>query len=224
MFKRDEIFWIAAILFLISIVLAVSTGEQLWLFLMIASYLIRPTLASLGITRGIVDERQMTINYRSGNIAFAAMIVTSVIISIVQSAKGDHSWELFNIVIIVGVASKALFNVLLVKDYKEAGIRIMMSIGMLMVLFAALEEGLSFNTLMNASPGLAIILVSLLARIYPKPVGILIFLATAALEFVILKKGFTIGQIATAVIIGVPMTLAGASLLRSKISGDANQN
>ena len=114
-----------------AIVISAITRDRLWLFLMIASYLLRPTLASLGVARGYVDEREMSIQYRSGNIAFAVMIVASVFLAVVQSRKGDRSWDLFNIVIILGLVSKALFNVLLVRNYREAGSRIIMAVGLL---------------------------------------------------------------------------------------------
>src|SRR3989339_1205800 len=109
MLKKDGIFWAATGIFVLAIVIFAITGEQLWLALMIASYLLRPTLASFGVVRRYVDERQMSIHYRSGNIAFAAMMITSVCLAVIQSSKDDPSWELFNILIIVGLATKALF-------------------------------------------------------------------------------------------------------------------
>ena len=104
MLKRDWIFWVASGIFALSIVIAAITRDQLWLFLMVASYLLRPTLASLGLARRSTDERQMSIQYRSGNIAFAVMIVASIVLAVVQQSKGDKSWEMFNIVIKIGRA------------------------------------------------------------------------------------------------------------------------
>lgn len=213
MLTKDRIFWIAAAIFLLSIILAAITQNQLWLFLMVASYLLRPTLASLGIARRHVDERQMAIQHRSGNIAFAVMITAAIILCVIQYNKGDHSWELFNIVIILGLAAKALFNVLLVKNYREAGIRIIMAVGMLVVLFVSVENGFSTHTIIESSPGLVIIAIGWIARKYPKPVSILLFTVTAALLVIILGKGFTIGQITTALLVGVPLILAGTCLL-----------
>jgi hypothetical protein len=129
--KKDPIFWCAAGIFVVSVILASVTQNDLWLFLMVASYLLRPTLASLGIGRRFTDERQMSLQYRSGNIAFAVMLAAAIVLAVVQRMKGDQSWELFNIVIILGLAAKALFNVLLVKNYREAGARIIMAVGLL---------------------------------------------------------------------------------------------
>jgi len=212
MLKRDRIFWWAAGIFVLAIIIFAITGEQLWLALMIASYLLRPTLASLGIAKRSVDERQMSIQYRSGNIAFAVMMVTAVILAALQSAKGDPNWDLFNIIIIVGLAAKALSNVLLVKNYRLAASKIIIAVGLLIALFASMSHGLSISTLMEAGPGLAIAGIGWLSRKFPRIVGVFVFAVTAALEFVILQKGFTIGQLTTATVIGVPLVLAGVSL------------
>ena len=82
MYKRDAVFYLATGIFVLSLILFIVTQNMNWLFLGIVSYLLRPTLASLGITGSNVDERQMTINYRSGNIAFAVTVITCVIIGI----------------------------------------------------------------------------------------------------------------------------------------------
>jgi hypothetical protein len=212
MLKKDWIFGWAAIIFVLAIVIFAITGEQLWLTLMIGSYLLRPTLASLGVARRSVDERQMSIQYHSGNIAFAAMMITAVVLAAVQSAKGDPNWDMFNEIIIVGLAAKALSNVLLVKNCREAASRIIMTVGLMVTLFASMSHGLSIGTLMEAAPGLAIVGIGWLSKKFPRIVGTLVFAVTAVLVFFILRKGFTIGQITTAVVISIPLILAGACL------------
>jgi len=212
MFRKDWIFWLAAGIFVLAIVVFAVTQEQLWLFLMVASYLLRPTLASLGFARGILDERQMSIQYRSGNIAFAVMIVASIFMAVLQSNKGDHSWELFNIVVILGLAAKALFNVLLVKNYREAGSRIIMAVGMLVLLFVGMENGLTLGGLLESSPWLCIIGIGWLSRKYPRTIGIVMFVVAAVLVFFILQKGLTVGQLSTALLVCLPLILAGACL------------
>lgn len=210
--ERDPIFWLATGIFLVAIVVFAITRNQLWLFLMIASYLLRPTLASLGVARRYVDERQMSIHYRSGNIAFAVMMVASVVLAVVQSRKGNRSWELFNIVIMLGLASKALFNVLLVKNYREASSRIIMAVGLLVVLFVAMENGATVGGLVESSPALLIVGLGWLARKFPRAVGSIVFAATAFFLVAILSKGFTVGQFTTALLICGPLFLAGAGL------------
>jgi len=210
--KKDPIFWFAAAIFVLAIGIASITRNDLWLFLMIGSYLLRPTLASLGLAHRWVDERQMTIQYRSGNIGFAVMLIASVVMAIIQRTKGDHSWELFNIVIILGLAAKALFNVLLVKNYREAGSRIIMAVGLLATLFVAAENGPTPGGLIEASPWLTIVLIGWLSRRYPRTIGTILFVVTVALACVILGKGFSLGQVATALVICIPLVLAGISL------------
>jgi hypothetical protein len=212
MLKKDWIFWCAAGIFVLAIVLFAVTQEQLWLALMIASYLLRPTLASLGVARRSVDERQMSIQYRSGNIAFAAMMMAAVIMAVVLSAQNNHDWEMFSIVIVVGLVAKALFNVLLAKNYRQAATTIIITVGLMMTLFSAMSHAFSLTTLMESLPGLAVVGIGLLSKKFPRIVGVLVFIATAALEVLILTRGFTIGQLATAVFIGVPLVLAGLCL------------
>jgi len=212
MFKKDRIFWFATGIFVLAIIIFAITGEQLWLAMMIASYLLRPTLASLGVARRSVDERQMSIQYRSGNLAFAVMMIIAVILAAVQSAKGDPNWDLFNIVIVGGLAAKALSNVLLVKNYREAASKIIMTVGLMITLFASMSHGLSLGTLIEASPGLAVVAIGWLSRKYPRTVGVIVFAAAAALEVLILGRGFNLGQIFTGLVIGVPLGLAGVCL------------
>jgi hypothetical protein len=212
MFKKDRIFWFATGIFVLAIIIFAITGEQLWLAMMIASYLLRPTLASLGVARRSVDERQMSIQYRSGNLAFAVMMIIAVILAAVQSAKGDPNWDLFNIVIVGGLAAKALSNILLVKNYREAASKIIMTVGLMITLFASMSHGLSLGTLIEASPGLAVVAIGWLSRKYPRTVGVIVFAAAAALEVLILGRGFNLGQIFTGLVIGVPLGLAGVCL------------
>jgi hypothetical protein len=215
--KKDPIFWCAAGIFVVSVILASVTQNDLWLFLMVASYLLRPTLASLGVGRRFTDERQMSIQYRSGNIAFAVMLAAAIVLAVVQRMKGDQSWELFNIVIILGLAAKALFNVLLVKNYREAGARIIMAVGLLVTLFTAAENGATAGGLIESAPWLAIVFIGWLSRKFPRTIGTLMFAVAAALLVFILQKGFSIGQFATALLVCVPLLLAGACLFAREV-------
>jgi hypothetical protein len=210
--KRDPIFWGATAIFVLSLILASALQSDMWLFLMIGSYLLRPTLASLGAARRFVDERQMSIQYRSGNIAFAVMLGAAIYFSVSYRIKGDHVWEMFNVVIILGLASKALFNVILQKNYREAGSRIIMSVGLLATLFVAVENGATFGGLMESLPWLLIVGIGWLSRKYPRTIGSILFAISALLLFVILGKGLAVGQFTTALIICVPLALAGACL------------
>jgi hypothetical protein len=212
--KRDPIFWGASCIFAVAIVLFAVTQNQLWLFLLAGSYLLRPTLASLSVGRRYVDERQMSIQYRSGNIAFAVVIITCIVLSVTQSAKNDPGWELFNIVVMLGLAARAFSNVILVGNYRASASKMIVAVGLLMTLFSSLEmgNGFSFGALAEMVPGLAIAGIGLLAKKFPRPIGFVVFAVTASLVYVILQKGFTAGQITTALLVSVPLAAAGVGL------------
>lgn len=217
MLKKDPIFWWAAGIFALALLLFYVTQVQDWLFLGIVSYLLRPTLASLGMARRHMDERQMTINYRSGNIAFAVTLITCVVIAVKLAAEGDHAFEYFHMVIIVGLAAKALFNVILVRSFREAAARILIGVGLLMALFMSFSSFNPFSLVdfvMNVIPGLAVAGIGLLSMKYPRLAGALILAATAVLLWKIFSKGFSWGQIAAAVIVCVPLIIGGVFLLR----------
>lgn len=213
MFKKDLTFWLATCIFILGIIISALTQNQLWLFILVGSYLLRPTLASLNIVKSRVDERQMSIQYRAGNIAFTAMIIGCIIMSVYQSSKDDHSWEFFNAIVIIGLATKAMSNVILVGNYRESATKIIMTVGLMIVLFVALENGFSLGGLIESLPGLGIIAVGWLSKKYPKTIGGIIFGITVAMLFLILSRGFVIGQIITAVLITVPLTTAGFGLI-----------
>lgn len=222
MFKKDPIFWCASGIFVLALLLFYITKDQNWLFLGIVSYLLRPTLASLGVAARLVDERQMTINYRSSNIAFAVTMLACVIVAVMLAAQDNHAFEYFHMIIIVGLATKALFNVILVKNFREAAAKILISVGLLVALFNSFESFDNWSIirfLKYITPGLAIAGVGLLSRYYPRPAGAIIVVAAAILLWRIFSKGFTWGQIAAAVVVCVPLLIGGAFLIRVRGGG-----
>ena len=215
MFKKDPIFWLASAIFVLALLLFAITREQLWLFLMIISYMLRPTLASLGVAKRHVDERQMSIYYRSGNIGFAVMIVTCVIFAIKLSNEDNHDFELFIAAIVIGLVAKALFNVILIKNIRETASRVLIGVGLLVALFASLDAGSFTGIIVSILPGSVIAGLGLLASKYPRVIGIIIIvLAVAAMIFLLTsKEGW--GQMVTAAVIGLPLLIAGAGLFRA---------
>jgi len=223
MLKRDPIFWWASGIFVAALALFAATQDQSWLTLMIASYLLRPTLASLGVGRKRIDERQMTIHYRSGNIAFAVMMIVCVIAAIKLAAEDNHAFELFDMAIVVGLAAKALFNVILVKDFQKAPSKIITSVGLLIALFGFLEGSPPFqDKLMDALPGSAIAFIGLLSGKYPRSIAMVIFAITAFLITMIFRRGLDWTSTVTALIVGVPLIFAARYLFRQgKIDSDS---
>lgn len=226
MFKKDPIFWWAAGIFVLALVLMAATQDQFWLFLMIGSYLLRPTLASLGLARRYVDERQMSIQYRSGNIGFAAMIITCMILAIKLNADGNPEWEMFLVAIVVGLTARALFNVILVIRPRKAAPKVIIATGLLLTLFVFMESvdsGLSLETFPRMASMLAIVGVGLLSKKFPRIAGGMTFVITAGLVFVILKKGLTITQAGTALVVGLPLATAAAFLFTRDKSEPENE-
>ncbi|MDK9700337.1 MAG: hypothetical protein OEM52_09355, partial [bacterium] len=284
--NKDWIFWVATGNFALALILFATTNNQLWLFLLVGSYLLRTTVASLNIDRKRIDERQMTIHYRSGNIAYGvtnttalllaayylvqqdtrwlafflvvaigvlaralfvmviakdfhpnllqnirfsihaaftyfrkqldewqlsvhyrsgnfafAMVMLSTIVSALYFAStNDHTWEMCNVVVLVGLTTKALFNVLLVKNYREGASRVITTVGLMMMLFSSLElsgslqaNGFQLELFFEMIPSAALIAIGLLSKIIPRVVGIFIFMMTAGLLFIILGRGISIG-------------------------------
>lgn len=213
MFKRDMIFWAAAGIFISGVILFGITQDQMWLFILAGSYLLRPTLASLNVKKALMDERQMSIQYRSGNIAFAIMIISCIAMAIVQSYKNDHSWEFFSAVVAIGLAAKALSNVILAGNFREAATRIIMTVGFIVILFVTLENGFSLQSLIESAPGWGIVGIGWLSKKIPRVIGAVIIIISIALLFLILSKGITIGQIITSVLVSIPLIIAGVSLI-----------
>jgi len=224
--KKDPIFWWATGIFVLALVLMAATQDQFWLVLMIGSYLLRPTLASLGLARRYVDERQMSIQYRSGNIAFAVMIITCIILAIKLNADGNPEWEMFIVAIVVGLATKALFNVIMVTNPRKAAANVIIAAGLLLTLFVSIgsvDSGLSLGTFLRVASMLAIVGVGLLSKKFPRIAGGMTFVITAVLVFVILKKGLTIAQAGTALVVGVPLATAAAFLFMRDKSEPENE-
>ena len=214
MIKKDPIFWWASGIFVLSLALFAISQNQFWLALMIGSYLLRPTLASLGMAKRYVDERQLNIHYRSGNIGFVVMIIVCVILAIKLAAENNHDFEMFIMAIVLGLAAKALFNVILVKNFRETMPKVIMTVGLLIALFASLDAGSFTGIIMSIIPGLAIVGIGLLAKKFPRIIGVIVIIMAIALMIFILRIGINWGQMGTAIVIGVPLLLAGVFLYK----------
>jgi hypothetical protein len=215
MFRKDPIFWYASGIFILALLLFAITQNQFWLALVIGSYLLRPILASLGIGRKYMDERQMSIHYRSGNIAFAVMIIMCVAFALKLDAENNHDWEMFTATIIAGLAAKALFNIVLIKNFRETASKIIITVGLLVALFSVMDVKSPVGMLISALPGLAVAGIGLMARKFPQIIGIIIvILAIASMIFLLtFKKNW--GQLVTAAVIGIPLLVAGIGLYRA---------
>jgi len=176
MHRRDPIFWAATAIFVLSLVLVVVFGQQ-YLLLMAGSYLLRPTLHSLGFAKKLVDERQMQIQYQASNVAFAALVVGNAAMILYLMGKEDHSWEMVGGVLAAGLTVRALSQLLLVGDLALAGRRILIAVGLLAGLFAAMDAGFP-GVLFAVLPGLVLVGLGLAAPKAPRAVaGIIVGIA-----------------------------------------------
>jgi len=176
MHRRDPIFWAATAIFVLSLVLVVVFGQQ-YLLLMAGSYLLRPTLHSLGFAKTLVDERQMQIQYQASNVAFAALVLGNAAMILYLMGKDDHTWEMVGGVLAAGLTVRALSQLLLVGDLALTGKRILIAVGLLAGLFSAMDAGFP-GVLLAVLPGLVLVGLGLAAPKAPRAVaGIIVGIA-----------------------------------------------
>jgi len=219
MFKKDPIFWWACGIFILVLALYAVTQYDVILMLIVFAYLLRPTLASLGLAKKHFDERQMNLNYRSSNIAFVVTIIACILMSAKLRAENNAAAEMFFLVIVIGAVAKALFNALLTKDLREVAPKIIVSVGFFAALFAGMGQinhGIfSLDFFMNILPGLVLIGIGFMSKYVPRIASILVLLLT--LSFIIwriIQVGFedAIGLVLIILIIAVPLLSASYGL------------
>ncbi len=218
MFKTDPIFWGASAVFVLMLALFAGWHYQYWLALLIIPALLRPTMASLGAARKYVDERQMSLHYRSGNVGFAVTLLMCVFFLAKLELEENHDFEYFAAVIVVGVAAKALFHVVFSRNYREGATKIILVSGLMIALFSIMDARSVGGMLISALPGLAVAGIGLLSIRYPRPVGILSILAAGLLILLMVTVGQRNspswwGLAVGVLLIGVPLVTAGVCLL-----------
>lgn len=172
MFKRDKIFYSACGLTLIGIVLAVM-GKELGLLFFVGAYLLRPSLHEFGLGRQYVDERQLMIHSRSGNISFIVTMLALVGYALLRAAQGKTGEELYEI-IFIGLSARALTGLAMVGEYRKAGVMIISAVGLFSAIFIGLEVGFSTGLLVAAGVGILIIGTGQIARFVPRLVAVLL--------------------------------------------------
>lgn len=221
--RRDAIFWAATGIFVVSAVLAAAV-DQGFLLLAVASYLLRPALHSLGFFMKLVDERQMQIQYQASNVAFTALVIGNIVVILHLMAKGDHTWEMVNAVLMIGLAVRAIAGLLMVGDPAVAGPRIVMAVGAFLCLFGVMEGGLP-GGLVHGLPGLAVIGLGLAARKAPRTVASVLFVLSMALIVLVVgtayrRQGVNWGTGITVLLLGGPLLTAGFCILRGAAARD----
>jgi len=207
MYKWDSISWWATGIFVLSLLITVLTKSDIYLLLMIGSYLLRPTLYALGVSTQNTDERLNLIQYRSGNLALTIVIISIIVLAVRNSIEGKPTDD-FNFILIIALAARALSGVLLVGNYREAAVRISIGVGAFWLLFVGLENGLSLHFLLEGLPGFLFIGIGLLGRIKPLiSAGIFAVLTFAALIMIsfFAAPGFTVSQVMVALLVSIPL-------------------
>ncbi|MDE3052947.1 MAG: hypothetical protein KGO03_03165 [Gemmatimonadota bacterium] len=221
--KRDPIFWAATGLFVAALALGLTVDSG-FLFLMVAAYLLRPTVHSLGLARKLIDERQLQLQYQASNVGFSALVAGNVVVILYLSARNDHTFEMVTAVLVLGLAARALAGVLMVWDPAVAGSRILVTVGLLLAVFGVIEGGLD-GIVVHVLPGLLVAVMGVLAQRTPRSAGIAALVLGAG---VIVWRVVTIangrapsnwGQVVGVVLLAAPLLTAAGCLLRGA-SGD----
>jgi hypothetical protein len=217
MHKWDRISWVATGIFVTSVALATIFQKDIYLFLMVGSYMLRPTLYALGIASRFADERQISIQYRSGNLALTILIAAIIVMAIKNQIEGKPPDD-FNVLLMVGLASRALSGVLMIGDYRAVGMRIAIAVGSLWILFVLAENGLALGAVPEAGPGIVFVLLGLLGGRMPRiSAWILAVLAVAAIYFIAFRTGhgFTFYQALTGLLVSLPLAAASFCFFKS---------
>jgi hypothetical protein len=216
--RHDGIFWTAGAILLASLALAALVDNG-FLLLMVVSYLLRPTLHSLGLFKKLIDERQLQIHYRASNVGFAAMVAGNIIVIVVLMGQRDQAWEMVVAVLLSALAIRALAGVLMVGDPLVAGVRILVATGSLLALFGIVEGGMSGGGV-HVIPGLLIAAIGLAGRRWPRPVGLVVLVLVAAVVFAMTRSamagghGRGWGEVEAMLLLTVPPVVAAICLLR----------
>jgi hypothetical protein len=219
MLKRDEIFYSACSLSLVGVVLAVMDYDFA-LLLFVAAYLLRPSLHEFGLAKQYEDERQLTIHSRSGNIGFIVVMLAAVGFALWRIARGEPAEELYEL-IFLGLAARAITGLIMIGEYRKAGVIIISAVGIFLTLFIVAEGGLSVFSIFGIVLGGIIVGLGQLARKFPRVMAFL--LAAVAVGAILFFDLYDFRRVNTALWLFfiTPLITAAACLFLG--SGDQEQ-
>jgi len=172
--KKDKIFYSACGIFIIGVLLAIM-GYDLALLFIVGAYLLRPTLHAFDLAIKYADERQTQIHSRAGNIAFIAVMIAAVAFSLIRVSKGEYADEMYSI-IFIGIGARALVGLFMIGELRRTGVIVIMTIGIILALFALASGGFSPPALMFSGMGLIFASMGLIARKYPRIIALIVTL------------------------------------------------
>jgi hypothetical protein len=170
MVKRDRIFYSACGLSGLGLILTVMGYEQN-LLLFVAAYLLRPVLHEFGLAKQYADERQLEIHSRSGNLAFVVVILAMAGMVFWRIADGESTGELYTL-IGIGLAARALTGLVMVGEYRKAGVVIISAVGLFLALFIVLMGGFSVASAFGVVLGSIVVGFGQLGRKFPKTISV----------------------------------------------------
>ncbi len=216
--RIDPVMWWTWGVFTLSLILFAFTGSDVFLVLVVTAFLLKPTLASAGMLKKYVDEREMSINFRSGNLAFFVMMLACVFMAAILRSQDDNASEMFYMVIIIGIVAKGLLYILMSKNFRETAPKIMITAGILIAAFSGIgviRHGVfSIDFLMNVLPGTVIIAVGIVSKYYARAGAVSILAIVVFLSLIIFKRGFDWSSAGTALIVVIPLLAASYGLWR----------
>jgi hypothetical protein len=208
--KRDKIFYVALVLCLAGVVLAVM-GYDFALLLFVAAYLLRPSLHEFGLAQQYADERQLIIHSRSGNIGFIVVMLAAVGFALWRISRGETPEELYEL-IAIGLAARAITKLVMVGEYRKAGVIIISAVGVFLALFIVLESGLSMGSVFGIVLGGIIVGLARLARKFPRAIAFVLALVVVAVILSFRLYDFRTVNTALWLFFVTPLVIAAACL------------
>jgi len=208
--------WVMITLTIIIVVLGLAL-QPLYLLLLVLLALAGPLVREIGLAPER-DERITFISYRSSHIAFYITLLTIAAVfigrSIVQGPKLEPE---FFVLLIVPVAYKLIATLGFTYDARRLGLTLGYATGVLIAVLEAVRCNYIFTPQMFIP--LLIILVTVVAHWYPKLSGSLLvllgvgYLLMATRDFGLDTEFGSLAFVLQAVLLGVPVLLAGLLLL-----------
>ncbi len=220
MIKRDKIFYFASAISLVGIALAVL-GYEFALLLFVAAYLLRPSLHEFGLATQYADERQIIMHARSGNIGFIVVILAAVGFALWRISRGESPEELYQL-IFIGLAARAMTKLIMIGEYRKAGVIIISAVGAFLAFFIIAEGGLSIASLFGVVLGGIIVGLGQLGRRFPRVMAFVLVIIVAAVIFGFHLYDFRTVNTGLWLFFVTPLVTAAACLFLG--SGDKEEN
>ena len=216
--RHDSVFYVSWVLVAGAVGLA-AAGLNAGILLFVLAYLLRPILHEFGIATQYVDERELSIHSRSGNVAFIIVMLGAAGFMLYHLARGEEIGD--DVVLLcLGVGVRALTGLILTGAYRRAGVLIITVVGLAIATFGFLDGGFSVPALVLGSIGLAIIGFGQIARRAPRGVGILLLFIAAAAVVVLRLYQLRMANLAMWMFAVAPTVFAASCLLLGGTSDD----